>query len=99
MRKLAMCLTLLLAGTAPVFAALPPQYQRQAEFSAVLSTATQVLGIGRLVDAIELTEPDVYSVRSGDCTLIVRIMDTPKKREPGWAGPREFTAVADPLAC
>lgn len=99
MRKLVMCLTLVFATTLPAFAALPPQYQRSAELIAVLNVATEVLGIGNLIDAVELSEPDVYSVRSGTCTLIVRIVDTPKKREPGWAGPREFEAVPDPLAC
>ncbi|MCR6635659.1 hypothetical protein [Devosia sp.] len=99
MRKLVMCLTLAFATTLPALAALPPQYQRQAELTAVLNIATEVLGIGQLIDGIELSEPDVYSVRSGTCTLTVRIVDTPKKREPGWAGPREFEAVPDPLAC
>ncbi|WP_056312703.1 hypothetical protein [Devosia sp. Root685] len=99
MRKLVMCLTLLFGTTLPAFAALPPQYQRSAEFAAVLNVATEVLGIGNLIDAIETSEPDIYSVRSGACTLIVRIVDTPKKQEPGWAGPRQFEAVADPLTC
>lgn len=99
MRKWAMCLTLVLAATLPALAALPPHYQRQAELTAVLNIATEVLGIGQLIDGIELSEPDVYSVRSGPCTLTVRIVDTPKKREPGWVGPREFEAVPDPLTC
>lgn len=99
MRRLVMCLTLVLATTIPAFAALPPQYQRRAELTAVLNIATEVLGIGRLIDGIEMSEPDIYSVRSGTCSLIVRIVDSPKKREPGWVGPREFEAVPDPLAC
>ena len=96
MRKLVMCLTLVSATSLPALAALPPQYQRQAEFSAVLDTATEIFGIGLLIDGIELSEPDVYSVDSGACTLTVRIVD---KREPGWVGPREFEAVPDPLEC
>lgn len=99
MRKLMMCLTLAMVTTLPAVAALPPQYQRQAEFVAVLEAATEVLGIGALIDGIELSEPDVYSVDSGACTLTVHIVDTPKKREPGWVGPREFEAVPDPLTC
>lgn len=99
MRKLVMCLTLLFGTTLPCLAALPPHYQRSAEFAAVLTAATEVLGIGNLIDAVELSEPDIYSVRSGACTLIVRIVDTPKEQKPGWAGPREFEAVPDPLAC
>ena len=85
MRKLVMCLTLLFGTTLPALAALPPQYQRSAEFAAVLSVATEALGIGHLIDAIETSEPDIYSVRSGACTLIVRIFDTPKNKSP--AGP------------
>ena len=99
MRKLVMCLTLITAMTLPALAALPPHYQRRAEFSAVLHVATEIFGIGKLIDAIEMSEPDVYSVRSGACTLLVRIVNTPKKHETGWAGPRDFQAVPDPLAC
>ncbi len=99
MRKLAMCLTLALATTLPAMAALPPQYQRRAELTAVLDAATDIFGIGKIIDAIEYSGPDVYAVRSGACTLTVRIVDAPKQREPGWVGPREFQAVADPLAC
>lgn len=99
MRKLVMCLTLVSATSLPALAALPPQYQRQAEFSAVLDAATEVFGMGLLIDGIELSEPDVYSVDSGACTLSVRIVDKSKKREPRWVGPREFEAVPDPLEC
>lgn len=99
MRKLVMCLTLALVTTLPALAALPPQYQRQAEFSAVIEAATEVFGIGKLIEGIELTEPDVYSVRSGTCVLTVRIVDTPQKHEAGWVGPREFEARPEPLAC
>lgn len=99
MRKLVMCLTLIFMTAPPAVAALPPHYQRQAELTAVLDVATEVLGIGNLIHAVELSEPDVYSVHSGTCTLTVRILDTPKTQEPGWAGPREFEAVADPFTC
>ena len=88
-----------LISTVPALAALPPQYQRQAEFAAVLDVATETFGISRLIDGIEMTEPDVFSVRSGACTLIVRIVDTPQEHNAGWVGPREFSAVADALSC
>ncbi|MBO9590495.1 hypothetical protein [Devosia sp.] len=99
MRKLVMCLTLVLATTLPAMAALPPQYQRRAELTAVLNVATETFGIGHIIDAVEFTAPDVYSVRSGSCTLTVRIVNAPKEHAPGWVGPREFEAVPDPLAC
>ena len=99
MRRLAMCLTLISAMTLPALAALPPHYQRRAEFAAVLTVATETLGIGRVIEAIEISAPDVFSVRAGACTLTVRIVDSPNKHGPGWAGPREFTAVADPMDC
>jgi hypothetical protein len=99
MRKLVMCLTLVLATTLPAMAALPPQYQRRAELTAVLNVATETFGIGHIIDAIERTGPDVYAVRSGTCTLTVRIVNAPKEHAPGWVGPREFEAVPDPLAC
>lgn len=99
MRKLVMCLTLVLATTLPTMAALPPQYQRRAELTAVLNVATETFGIGHIIDAVEFSELDVYSVRSGSCTLTVRIVNAPKEHAPGWVGPREFEAVPDPLAC
>lgn len=99
MRKLVMSLTLVLVTTLPALAALPPQYQRRAELTAVLDVATETLGIGKIIDAIEYVGPDAYSVRSGTCALTVRIVDAPKELAPGRVGPREFTAVPDPLAC
>jgi len=99
MRTCVLSLAALIAATTPALAALPPQYQRQAEFAAVLEAATDAFGVSRLVDAIEMVETDVFSVRAGNCTITVRILDTPAKREPGWVGPREFTAVPDPVAC
>ncbi|KKB78947.1 hypothetical protein VW35_09205 [Devosia soli] len=93
------CLTLLTAATTPAIAALPPHYQRQAEFAAVLEAATVAMGIGRLIDAVEMTGPDAFMVKSGGCSVIVRIVDAPKKKEPGWVGPREFEARADAVVC
>lgn len=99
MLKIMTCLTLLVAATTPTLAALPPQYQRQAEFTAVLDAATEALGVSRLIQAIEMTEPDVFVVRSGECSVTVRIVDAPSKKEPGWVGPRAFEAKADAVAC
>jgi hypothetical protein len=98
MLKIMTCLTLLVAAT-PALAALPPQYQRQAEFTAVLDAATEALGVNLLIQAIEMTDPDVFVVRSGECSVTVRIVDAPSKKEPGWVGPREFEAKADAVVC
>ena len=99
MLKMMTCLTLLAGMATPTIAALPPQYQRQAEFAAVLDAATEALGIGHLIDAVEMTGPDCFIVRSGSCSVTVRIFDTPGDHAPGWVGPREFTAKAEPLRC
>jgi hypothetical protein len=99
MRKILTCLTIITAMTLPAHAALPPHFQRQAEFTAVLEVATDVLGIAHPIDAITLEETDIYSVRSGSCSLTVRIVDIKTKGNTGVVGPRQFEAVADPLAC
>lgn len=99
MLKMTTCLTLLAIASTPTLAALPPQYQRQAEFTAVLEAATEALGVSRLIEAIEMTEPDVFVVRSDACSVTVRIVDAPSKKEPGRVGPREFEAKADGVVC
>lgn len=94
-------LTTLLALTlvTPAFAALPPHYQRQAEFAAVLAVAVDALGIANPIEAIEMVAPDRFEVRAGKCTLGVDIVDKPAPQEPGWVGPRQFEAVAGEPAC
>jgi len=90
---------MVLAMTLPSQAALPPQYQRQAELNAVLDVATDALGIERIIDAIELIEPDRYQVRTGNCTMVVRIISLPSKHGEVRVGPREFEARPEPLVC
>ncbi len=90
---------LALAMIAPAQAALPPHYQRQAEFEAALALAVETFGISAPVDAIELVAPDQFSVRSGDCTLTVSIVDKPQDGDVGFAGPRQFEAVAGKTIC
>lgn len=99
MLKITTCLTLLAVMATPALAALPPQYQRQAEFAAVLDAATDALGVSHLIDAVEMTGPDRFIVRSGSCSVTVRILDAPGDHAAGWVGPREFTAKADALQC
>lgn len=99
MKRFASILILVLAGTLPSLAALPPHYQRQAEIEAVLEAAVEVLGISQLVDGVSLVEPDRYEVRYGACTMVFRIVDTPKLHAQGWAGPREFTVAPEAPRC
>lgn len=81
------------------WAALPPQYQRQAELLAIINddAVVDAFGFGG-IEAIALEGIDHYVVRGGDCRLDVMIKDLPNKHEAGWAGPREFTlALGEPV--
>lgn len=80
----------------PALAALPPQYQRAAEFQAALQAALPKLGI-RPVDAVEYAGADLYRVRAGSCVVEVRIVTRPDA--PAIPGPRQFTAVAGEPSC
>lgn len=99
MPRLALILISVLMSTSPSLAALPPHFQRKAEIEAVLKSAVEILGIGQPVDAISFIETDRYEVRSGNCTMVVRIIDTPGQKPDGWAGPRDFTALPEAPIC
>ncbi|WEJ33268.1 hypothetical protein [Devosia sp. SD17-2] len=98
MKRFASILILVLVGTLPSLAALPPHYQRQAEIEAVLEAAVEVLGISKPVDGVSLVEADRYEVRFGDCTMMVRIVDLPGKGG-GMVGPRQFSAMPEAPHC
>lgn len=84
----------------PAQAALPPQYQRQAELAAIIADMGVADAFGFSgVDAIELIAPDHYLVRGDACVLSVTIEDVPNTHEAGWAGPREFKLVLGTPAC
>jgi hypothetical protein len=90
---------MLLAGGAAQ-AALPPQYQRQAELLAIINDPTIIDAFGFAgIEAIELNGVDHYIVRGGDCMLDVIVEDLPNTHEAGWAGPREFKLVLGNPAC
>ena len=74
----------------PAGAALPPKYQRLAELRAVLEHPGVVAAFGdnQLVDGVDYVRTDVYRVRSGRCSLEVRIVDLPIPA--GIVGPRRF---------
>ncbi|UJW84455.1 hypothetical protein [Devosia sp. SL43] len=91
---------MVLAGTLPALAALPPQYQRQAELRAIVDTAEVVDAFGfDAIDTIEEIGTDLWHVRSGACVLEVRIEDLPNPHGEGWVGPREFEVVVGEKAC
>lgn len=100
MRRLIASLGLTLLGSSAVLAALPPHYQRQAEFVAIITddAVIDAFGFGG-IEAIELTATDHYVVRGGDCMLDVTIKDLPNTHAAGWAGPREFTLVLGTPVC
>lgn len=100
MRALPFACLISLAVTLPATAALPPQYQRQAELSAIIADmdVANAFGFGG-VDAIELIAPDLYVVRGGSCILSVRIEGVPNTHDTGWVGPREFKVVVGTPAC
>ncbi|MBE7733303.1 hypothetical protein [Devosia faecipullorum] len=99
MKSIAPALLLAALASAPALAALPPHYQRQAEFVAALGAAVEVLGISSPVDSIILSEPDRFEVKAGNCTLIVTIVDAEDKGAAGMVGPRQFRAEAGEKHC
>jgi len=89
----------ILVVSLPASAALPPQYQRAAEFRAILDDTdiVDLFGIGRPIERIEYLGPDLYRVTSGNCHLDVRIVDKPDVS--GMVGPREFDVEPGELIC
>ncbi|SEP61749.1 hypothetical protein SAMN05428969_0149 [Devosia sp. YR412] len=100
MRTLIAAIGLSLVGTSVALAALPPQYQRQAELLAIIGDegVVEAFGFGG-IEGVELNGVDHYIVRGGDCMLDVMIEDLPNQHEAGWAGPREFKLVLGTLVC
>jgi len=100
MRAIVFAGLLSLAATLPAIAALPPQYQRQAELLAIINDMAVVDAFGfDGIEVVELVEPDLYRVRGGKCVLEVLIEDLPNTHGEGWAGPREFKLVVGQAEC
>ena len=100
MRIVALAGLLVLAVCLPAHAALPPQYQRQAELRAIVENMDVIDAFGfEGIDAIVEVETDLWNVRSGNCVLAVRIEDVPNNHGEGWAGPRDFTVVVGEKTC
>ncbi|HEX8625830.1 MAG TPA: hypothetical protein VF782_12260 [Allosphingosinicella sp.] len=78
--------------------ALPPQYQRAAEFRAVAADARIANAFGGApIERIEYVGPDLYRVSAGRCRLDVAIVDLPTP--PDVAGGRRFAVKAGRKAC
>lgn len=90
----------MLAGTVPAMAALPPHYQRQDELEAIIAHVLEEFGIARPIESIMMKDTDFYEVISGACHMEVVIVDVPPapETEP-MAGPRQFAVESGPLVC
>ena len=86
----------LLPGMA--MAALPPQYQRQAELVAIIQDrAVEQALQDEPIGAVRMTGVDVYEVTSESCKVVVGIVDTPV--QDGMVGPRQFAVVVSGVTC
>ena len=91
---------LVLAGTLPALAALPPHYQRQNELEAIIAHVIEEFGIDHPIDSIVMQDTDFYKVISGNCHMEVVIVDVPPEpnAEP-ITRPRQFAVESGPLVC
>jgi hypothetical protein len=86
----------LLPGIA--MAALPPQYQRQAELVAIIQDqAVETALQHEPINAVRMTGVDAYQVTSDHCKVTVGIVDTPV--QDGMVGPRQFAVVVTGAVC
>lgn len=88
--------TFLALAALPAIAALPPHYQRARELAAVIDAAAAILEF-KPIESVTRIGDDLYRVETGDCTLDVRIEDTPTPA--GMVGPRQFKVVPGEPSC
>lgn len=90
----------MLAGTVPAMAALPPHYQRQNELEAIIAHVVEEFGIEHPIESIVMKDTDFYEVISATCHMEVVIVDVPpaEEAEP-MVGPRQFAVESGPLVC
>jgi hypothetical protein len=100
MGRMVWAAAVILLSQLPAQAALPPQYQRQAELAAIIADPAIADAFGfDGISSIQYVGTDLYRLQGGNCTLEVRIEDLPKEHPEGWAGPREFTIVRGEPVC
>jgi len=86
------------SAASPAAAALPPNYQRQAELRAVIAHPQVARAFGAdPIDRVEYVRTDLYRVSAGRCRLDVAIVDLPTRR--GVSGPRRFDVRPGAFAC
>ncbi|PZU94108.1 MAG: hypothetical protein DI527_04185 [Chelatococcus sp.] len=91
-------LTMALAFGTSAQAALAPAYQRAAEIAAAVDAAAALLPRNP-IESVVLSAPDRFTIRGGNCTVTVEILDEPAVMAPTRAGPRKFTARAGKPVC
>lgn len=93
-----LCFGLPALSAVPASAALPPQYQRAAEFRAVVADPHIANAFGGApIERIEHVRTDLYRVSAGACRLDVAIVDLPAPE--GIVGGRRFTVKAGRKLC
>lgn len=81
-------------------AALPPQYQRTAEFKAILENTAVVEAFTahrQLIERVEYVKPDLYRVSAGQCVLEVTLKEKPLPE--GMVGARQFDLEVGAVDC
>ena len=79
-------------------AALPPQYQRQAELVRIIEDQSVTSALqDEPITLLRMTGTDAYEVKSDNCTVTVGIVDTPTAE--GMVGPRQFAIVVQKARC
>ncbi len=80
-------------------AALSPYWQSTKEFTAIVNDERvhDALKREERILSVAVTAPDTYEVRTGSCTLTVKIVDKPGK--PGLMGPRQFDLDVGEATC
>lgn len=95
-RRMVLSVMVVAAFATTADAALPPQFQRAKELTAVIDAAAGVLG-ARPIESVYRVEDDLYRVETAGCVLDVRIEGLPMPQ--GMVGPRRFKAVPGEPEC
>jgi hypothetical protein len=96
----ALAATLILAGS-PAFALMSPYYESA-------TVIERILGDGSLADSLKQqavtsiveTAPDVWEIKTEDCTITVNVVDVPPPAdEPAMVGGRNFDVKFGTPSC